>query len=211
MPASALVDGMRSKPHGRPVDLRGQAVASAERMGVGFRNGTPEAVQSVYRRIRRIVAFRGFGIPRADREEIEQETMKQLWEAVAEPSFALGPGFGGFVDQLAARRCIDWYRRCRSSSESLDRQVEAREPDPLARVLSRERIELASEALASLDTPCRRLLDLRVGAGLSFREISRRLGRSPGALRIQMYRCVRRVRERVGRYSPRHTEGRGAL
>ena len=191
------------------MDLQRRQMGRIERMGLGFRAGKPEEVHLVYRRVRRVVAYRGFGIPRAEREEIEQEAMKQLWQAVAGRDFAIDDGFGRFVDALAARRCIDWYRRASSFSAPLDGRMEDGEPGPLAQILSRERIELVNEAVATLDESCRRLLDLRVGAGLSFAEISRQLGRSPGALRIQFYRCVRRVGDRVGRLRPKASGAEG--
>ncbi len=42
---------------------------------------------------------------------------------------------------------------------------------------------------------------MRVQQGLTFDEISTRLQRSPGALRVQFHRCVGRARDEIHRLS----------
>lgn len=174
------------------------AESTAEEIGYGFRDGRPSAVREVVARVERIVSYSGFGIPGTDREDIQQEVMKQLWRAANQPGFDPEAGFWGFVDSVATRRCIDWFRRRRRASTEIleETEMDAR-PGPLHQALKNERLALANEVLATLEAPCRDLLELRVRRQLSFSEISRRVGRSSGALRVQFHRCIDRARKRM--------------
>ena len=56
-------------------------------------------------------------------------------------------------------------------------------------LLAREKRELAVEIFSKLKEPCRELLALRVGRGLTYGQMALLLGRSEGALRTQSYYC----------------------
>ena len=56
---------------------------------------------------------------------------------------------------------------------------------------------MAQRAIAGLDPACRELIVLHTGMKKTFREIAGLLGKSEGALRVQMYRCVRRARDLI--------------
>lgn len=167
--------------------------ADAERVAGDFGRGSSSAVETVRSRVRRIVSFRGYGIPKNEQEDLVQEVMVQLWRTATRESNAAGPRFWGLVEVVAARRCIDWLRTSRSSVP-LEESMAEKRPGPLAKTLDRERLALASQALAELDEPCQRLIYLQAGLDLPYREIARILGKSEGALRVQMYRCVRQAR-----------------
>ncbi len=165
------------------------------------------ATREVASQVRRILASRGYGIPQEDRREIEQLAMIQIWDAVRRPGFD-DARFWGFVEVVVSRRCIDWRRR---------RRVETRLEDtgdftdsglsPLAGLLERERRDLARETLAQLPETCRRLIELVVGQGRSYRQAAEVLGRSEGALRVQMYRCIGRAREVLAKTKPARKKG----
>ncbi len=92
-------------------------------MARAFATGDPAAVETVRARVDKILAFRGYGIPREDRKDLEQEVMVQLWRSVGRESFQTGAGFWGFVEVVSTRRCIDWLRSafwnaCEGTSES---------------------------------------------------------------------------------------------
>ncbi|HSF20324.1 MAG TPA: sigma-70 family RNA polymerase sigma factor [Vicinamibacteria bacterium] len=168
-----------------------------ERVARGLRNGNPADVAAVSQRVQRIVRYRGFGIPRDEREEIEQEALSQIWEAANGANFTAGEGFWSFVDVVAARRCVDWYRKARTKVE-LDDGLEDTRGTPLSRALDREKVTLVRRAVTQLNAACRELIRLRVEEEMSFDEISQRLNRTPGALRVQFYRCVRSVQRQIG-------------
>lgn len=164
-----------------------------------LRTGSPEAVAEVRERIGRIVRFRGYRIPKDEQKEIEQEIVVQVWQAVNRSSFDPQAGFWGFVEVVTVRRCIDWLRRRRPESTleaDFSGPTDGR-PGPLGTTLDHERTQLAYAALAQLGKPCRDLIYLHVGMGRSYKEIGTLLDKSEGALRVQMYRCVREARRIV--------------
>jgi RNA polymerase sigma-70 factor (ECF subfamily) len=169
---------------------RGAELLSPEEIAKRFAAGDPAATRDVLRRVRRIVRYRGFAIRAADRPDVEQRIVVQLWEGVRRPEFEPG-GFWGFVESVAGRRCIDWLRAQRPVDD-LDAIPDLPDPlpDPLKQVLERERGLLARAVLSRLSEPCRELVRLSLGEGRSYREISAIMGTSEGALRVRMHRCL---------------------
>ena len=158
----------------------------------GLKRGDREATDAVRHRVRKVLAFRGYGIPTEERRDLEQIVLVQLWEAVDRPGFDASR-FWGLVEVLTARRCVDWLRRRRPLTVEVTEAL----PDPQSRpdesAIARQRLEVARSVLKELPATCRQLLDLHVAKGLSYREISRLLGKSEGALRVQMTRCIQRA------------------
>lgn len=163
----------------------------AERYGAD----DPAAVREVRRRVRRIVAFRGYGIPREDRRDLEQTVMIQIWEAVRREGFDPS-GFWAFVELVAARRCID-HLRTRRRETSFEEAPELADGGrgPLGEMLDKEEVSRAREALSRLPEESRQLLQLRVAERMSYREIAERLGASEGAIRVRFHRCLKRARD----------------
>ena len=156
--------------------------------------GDAAAVDHVRARVRRILAFKRLRIPDHDREDLEQEIMTEVWQAVNRPGFDLTAGFWGFVEVVASRRCIDWLRsrrvRLPLSEDLLDSGR-----NPLQKTLDNERMDLAEKVLATLDPDCRKLILLRLREGRSYSKIARDLGKTAGTLRVQMFRCIRAARQ----------------
>lgn len=168
---------------------------TSEDWGRRISRGEPEAIHHVRARVRRILSSRHLRIATQEREDLEQEIMTSIWQAVNRPGFDFAAGFWGFVEVVAARRCIDWVRARRTHHEATEDALKDGREGPLQRVLADERTRLALDALAALDPPCRKLITMRLDEGLSYREMSLALSKSEGALRVQMYRCVRRVQQ----------------
>ncbi len=158
-----------------------------------IRRGEPAATAEVRVRVRRILAFRGYGMSREDRFDLEQVVLLQVWQAVGRPDFA-PEGFWGFVEVLASRRAIDWWR-VRRPEVDFEPPATVADPStgPLRAVLDREQSELAQAALERLSPECQELIRLHVGSRLSYGELAQRLGKSEGALRVQMHRCIQRA------------------
>lgn len=159
-----------------------------------FRDGDRGAAREVRTKVARILAFRGYGIPREDRLDLEQSIMTQLWQSVGRPGFEPG-GFWGFVEVVASRRCIDW-RRARREETALENVSEPSDPrpSPLGQVLEKEELRRAQAVLAKLPRACRDLIRLHAGQNRSYREIAEILGSSEATLRVQMHRCIKRAR-----------------
>jgi RNA polymerase sigma-70 factor (ECF subfamily) len=131
-----------------------------------------------------------------DEDDVAQEVCLALLSAL--PSYRdMGRPFGAFVFAIAAHKVADAARgaaraplpvpvlpdlpdRCLGLEETVVAGVDAR----LARAL-----------LASLPAAQRRLLLLRVVAGLSAEDTGYVLGMSPGAVRVAQHRALGRLRE----------------
>lgn len=166
-----------------------------------FRAGEPDEVRRVREYVGRIVSYQGYWVPAQEREDLEQEVMSQLYSALPTAEPASERRFWGLVRVITVRRCIDWLRS-RRTEVPVDPSLRDGEPDPLERTLSRERRRRAAAVLAGLEKPCRELIHLRVGLGKSYAEVAELLGRSPGALRIQMYRCIRTLQSMLEEPAP---------
>ena len=152
-----------------------------------------QAIGEVQRLAERVVAFRGFGVPRAEREELVQETLTQIWQGIAAAGFDRARSFESFVRAVASRRCIDW-RRTRRTLVELPGDARAREADPEKHLLAEERAAIGRKLLASLGDRCQELIRLHAQEDLTYAEIASRWGRSEGALRVQMSECLSRAR-----------------
>ncbi|HEV8122508.1 MAG TPA: sigma-70 family RNA polymerase sigma factor [Candidatus Polarisedimenticolia bacterium] len=164
------------------------------------------SVSEVEALVARIVSYRGFGFTTAEREDLVQESMAQLWESIGGDRFDPGRSFEAFVRTLATRRCIDLRRGRRATSE-LSPELVSSEADPEAALLARERLETGRRVLKGLGERCRELIRLHAGEGLTYAEIGRRWDRSEGALRVQMCECLSQARRRLRDITARTPEG----
>jgi len=126
--------------------------------------------------------------------------MTQIWQAVSRPGFEPGERFWGFVEVVTARRCIDWLRASYKASHETTLTDNLRETSagPLGGTLAQERSELAHKALTQLAKPCRDLIYLRFGLEKSYRELATLLEKSESALRVQMFRCIKKAQRVLG-------------
>lgn len=182
---------MATPPEVRPGSRRSR---SAERIAWAFRRGDPEAVVAVGEYVRRILLFQAWRPPPDAQRDLQQEAMTQIWHAATNPGFDPTAGFWGFVETVTVRRCIDWRRRQRQTTELSESTKDSR-PGPLSTLLEHERRARVGQAITDLGAPCRELFELHFIRGLTYRQAASELERSEGALRVQMYRCIRQVRQ----------------
>lgn len=164
-----------------------------EELVIQLRGGSLIAFRLVRERVRRILHFRGYRMSTEERKDLEQEIMVQIWQAVNRSSFDPRAGFWGFVEVVSVRRSIDWLRT-RKPTSVLDERMSDPGVGPQGSLLHEERARLANAALGRLGPQCRELVQLHFGHQKPYRELSRHFGKSEGALRVQMYRCIRQVR-----------------
>jgi RNA polymerase sigma factor (sigma-70 family) len=192
---------MRKPPASDPEGAGGSGGVSPEAWVARLKKGDPEAVQEVRRRVRTILAFRGFGCSESDKDDLEQEVMTHLWRAVNRQGFSASAGFWGFVEVVTARRCIDWLREQRERVP-IDGGFPDGRQTPIQLALAGERAKLATAVIDALDPACRELVVGRLRDGRSYSELAGRLGKSEGALRVQMYRCIQSARKILGKMAP---------
>jgi RNA polymerase sigma-70 factor (ECF subfamily) len=139
----------------------------------------------------------------ADWEDVLQEVRIEVLRLVGRGAFRGESSLKTYLWQVTAHTCIDALRRRqrRPLTDALeidDTPLPSSDPSPLDRVLARESSQALLAVLEAMSSECRELWDL-ILAGLSYRDISARLGVSEGALRVRALRCRRRAAEVAGR------------
>lgn len=157
-----------------------------------FARGEPEAVAAAGALIGKVVRYRGYYIPFDERPDVIQETILELVRAVKGRGFVAEEDFNAFIRTVAYRRCVDWTRQATRRARVDPSLRKLIQPDDT--LLVREKRELAAEIFSKLKEPCRELLALRVGRGLTYAQMALLLGRSEGALRTQSYSCLKQAR-----------------
>jgi RNA polymerase sigma-70 factor (ECF subfamily) len=155
----------------------------------------------VRERVRKILYHKRLGIPDYDRDDLEQEVMAELWRAVNRAGFDFTAGFWGFVEIVTSRRCIDWLRSRRGLVPVADNTQDQRK-SPLDEVLDAERSEIAAHVLEALDPECRKIIIMRIHDGMPYQRIADILGKSVGAVRVQMYRCISHAQRLIHETDP---------
>jgi RNA polymerase sigma factor (sigma-70 family) len=176
-----------------------------------FLAGDPAAIAEAIRLIRRAISFRGFYVPESEREDVVQEVIAQLWQALAAPNASEPEHFDAFVRAVAYRRCVDWVRRHHETVE-LSESLVSPSTTPEDQFFAGERRRVGSEVLACLRPAWRELLRLHAGEGLTYRQIAERQGRLEKTVRNQMSECVqaaRQLMERRERRKQRQVAPRG--
>ena len=114
--------------------------------------------------------------------------------------------FTGWILAIAANVIRDGVRRERASLAVFEGDPAASDPseDPIARAIAEECREIAEENWGTVVSLCaasllqlpprwREALDLREGAGLSYREIAERMDTTPGYVSMLLYRARQRT------------------
>ena len=70
---------------------------------------------------------------------------------------------------------------------------------PEARVTEAETIERGREVLRALGEKCHEMIRMRAIEDLSYRQVAERIGKSEGAARTIMYRCLQEARAILAR------------
>lgn len=170
-------------------------------LAADFVGGRQRAVEAIDRWLARAAGpfRRRLG---ADMEDVLQEVRIEVLRLVRQGSFRGQSSLKTYLWQVTAHTCIDALRRRarRPAPDVLDEgePLAAADPSPLDRVLARETDQSLLAVLERASAPCRELWSL-VLAGLSYREISARLGVTEGALRVRALRCRQRAAETAGR------------
>jgi RNA polymerase sigma-70 factor (ECF subfamily) len=144
-----------------------------------------------------------------DEDDVAQEVCLALLSAL--PSYRdMGRPFGAFVFAIAAHKVADAARGAARAPLPVPvlPDLPDRCPGPEEAVLENVDARLARALLASLPAAQRRLLLLRVVAGLSAEDTGYVLDMSPGAVRAAQHRALGRLRALAARDS--RTDGLGA-
>lgn len=129
-------------------------------------------------------------------EDLEQEILLELTEALREGRFRGSSTLRTYVRTYVHHKGIDRLRalgrRTWVDIESLELPAPA--PTALEQLSRSEQVAVALRVQERVPQPCRELWQM-LRQGLSYREMSRRLGVAEGALRVRVLRCRQRALE----------------
>lgn len=139
----------------------------------------------------------------AEVEDVEQEVMLDLMEALGAGRFRRQSRLETYVFSFARFKCVDRLRALgrRDMVEIEDAALTFDAPSALEELARRETEELAARIVAALPAPCRELWEM-IADGMSYRQMSDRTGLSEGAIRVRVHRCRQRaieLRQRLAR------------
>lgn len=109
-----------------------------------------------------------------------------------------GGSVSAWLFRIAYGTVANYYRNARSeiSIDAKDRDVPADTPDTLENIMQAETHRTIRLLVASLTKEEQEILSLKIDAGLSSQEIGELLNKSAGAVRIQLHRIIKQLRER---------------
>lgn len=137
-------------------------------------------------------------------EDVAQETLGRVLEALREGHVRNREALPGYIFQTAVRVCLHRQRSMGRERRALVRFSSSTTVDapagesPLAKLISAEERESVLDALAQLDANDRNVLELTFREELDSAEIGRRLGTSAGAVCVRRHRAIRRLAKILG-------------
>lgn len=127
-------------------------------------------------------------------EDVVQEALARLTADLRAGRYRGDGPLRAYVWRAVNHACLDRLRRHRRWRWSAIDEVEplATEPSPLAHTLGRDTTRRVLALLAELPAHCRELWAM-VLDGLSYRDMSARVGVAEGTLRVRVLRCRERA------------------
>jgi RNA polymerase sigma factor (sigma-70 family) len=135
----------------------------------------------------------------AECEDVAQETMRRVLEAVRQGRLRAAEALPGFVFETARNVCRQRHRSDARRGRALDRlrrwlSHAELSPDPVAEIASDRNRSAVRKALMQLAEDDRELLRMSFYEALDTSELARRLGVTAGALRVRRFRALQRLR-----------------
>ena len=163
--------------------------------------GEAALVERFWDRIR-VFALRRTPTP-AEAEDVAQETLRRVLEALREGRLQKPEALASFVFQTAQNVCRNRYRSERRQGRAFERlrsavSVIEPAPDPLAEILADGTRGKVRHALGLLGEHDRELLRMSFYLALDTTEVARRLEVTPAAVRVRRHRALRRLRAILG-------------
>jgi len=138
-------------------------------------------------------------------EDVAQETLRRVGEALRAGRVQQPAALPGFVFQTARHVCLQLQRSAARETRALTRAASGDEPevgpapaaDALSALITEERKLAVRRALYALDSSDGELLRLMYFDQMSAEQIAAKLGSTPGAIRVRKHRALRRLADRL--------------
>jgi RNA polymerase sigma-70 factor (ECF subfamily) len=136
-----------------------------------------------------------------DAEDVEQEVLLDLLEALDAGRFRRESRLETYVHSYARFKCIDRLRALgrRDVVDLVEEELVLDAPSALDEITREEGAALARRVMAALPAQCQELWSM-IADGMSYREMSAATGISEGAIRVRVHRCRKlalELRDRV--------------
>lgn len=162
-----------------------------------FLRGEPDVCNAVEGGVRRIVLYWNAPFSREDREDLIQQTLMEVYLAIAKPDFKLKQNLLALARKIAVRRCIDQMRRYRPI-DRIDEQHEAYNPSPYKDLELKDEIHQIRLALDGLDWNDREVIRRRFLKEESYSAIVSELGRDENYWRGRVFHGIMKLRKFLG-------------
>ena len=131
---------------------------------------------------------------RESAEDITSQVFQDALEHIDQyrPS---GP-FAAWLFTIARRRVADHYRTLKPAEE-LSEEISQGNPEILASVIQQENLRQLENSLQALDDNELELLRMRFAAGMHYKEIAALVDKTPGAVKIAIYRLLDRLKVKM--------------
>jgi RNA polymerase sigma factor (sigma-70 family) len=159
----------------------------------GYLLGEPAALRIMDRWIDAALRSRLF--PSDTLEDLRQDVRMRLFKSLRADSFRGGSSLKTYVHQIARNAGADFLHRSQGAA-ALPPGGEGSEAGAAEKGAIAE--ELVQRILESLPEGDRKLMTLLFVERCSYAEAARRLGKSVGAIKVQVHRCRRKIRLRHG-------------
>lgn len=135
----------------------------------------------------------------SDAEDLTIEAFGKAFRNLSQytPNYA----FSTWLFKIATNNCIDFIRKKRGNTVSLDRSIDEEDslnpsdtikadtPDPEMHMINQQKVKLMRDLVAKLKPRYRRLVELRYFDELSYEEISKELKLPIGTVKAQLFRA----------------------
>jgi RNA polymerase sigma factor (sigma-70 family) len=132
----------------------------------------------------------------SEAEDLEQEVLIDLMEALAAGRFRGDSRLETYIQAYARHKCVDRLRAL-GRRDMVDLPEDSLALDalsPLEELTRQESADLARRVLQELPAQCQELWGM-VAEGLSYRQMSQATGLREGAIRVRVHRCRQRALE----------------
>jgi RNA polymerase sigma-70 factor (ECF subfamily) len=138
-------------------------------------------------------------------EDVAQETLRRVGDALRAGRVEQPAALPGFVFQTARHVCLQLQRSAGREARALLRASAGDHPevgpvagtDALSALITEERTLAVRRALHTLDADDGELLRLAYFDQLSAEQIAAKVGSTPGAIRVRKHRALRRLADRL--------------
>jgi len=182
-----------------PAEATGEGPLSAhtdDELMLLARGGIEGAFDTLIRRHQQLVlrlAFR-YGRDAAWAADVAQNTFVEVYRAL--PRYRAHGKFKSYLYQVLLNQCRRSRRSARTELRALDILMRV-PPDVPAEVLAREQRREVEAALDTLSTKLRRVVLLRFGADLTYKEIADLLSVPVGTVKRRMFVAIAKLRDEL--------------